>query len=785
MLPGCNGCRREAGTLADKTQRRERTAPDEQKRKPDFLFRQLNTLPHASERLCAIKPGHWTSASLLAIANNYDFRGQVAVDPLDLDETPFRLGTIRPAVLPKGQRRELDLLIYPPPGLNPRGISASLRTASGREVYRESFPLVRVPAHQFYLTVLAKAPESYGFLRRLDSVQAPGGEFGLSGTDPHYRLLAPLVAADVPLPSSSLTWTSIAYIIWDDFDPQLLTRQQQQALLDWLHWGGQLIISGPGSLGPLQGSFLSGHLPAFSDGTAKLEPAGVEELSRRWSPPGDRLQLTRPWTIERLRLAQDAQVALSGDGVALVVDRRCGRGRVAITAFALSSRPLTEWTGFDNFFNGCLLRRPARHFKWEDEAVAFHWQDGAPRRDPRRISQLRYFSRDAGARRAWHRWGIELQTDESDPSQIGDPFAPAGSDALESSYGPGVAGWDDFGEVSTTARKALLKAAGILIPRPSFVVWALAAYLGVVVPLNWAVFRAIGRVELAWLAAPLIALAAAVAVVRAAQLDIGFVRAASHLAVVELQPHYRRAHVTRYTALYTSLATGYDIAVDDPGGLVQPFPDGTGVLRGQRRRAVNLQGGDRVTLRDFRVSSNSIGMLHAEHMLPITGGIELTTSVDGQLRITNRSPWLLEDVRIVHAGRRAVIGRLRAGESKPFALNSQELAEHEISKVDETNLATQVEAPDAIAVESLLALAEADAAAQEWRLVGATKNKVPGLEIRPFASQRREVSVIVAHLDYGAIAAPESDTVTSVEVKQKMGVVERRGQHAEDETVVP
>ena len=58
-------------------------------------------------------------------------------------------------------------------------------------------------------------------------------------------------------------------------------------------------------------------------------------------------------------------------------------------------------------------------------------------------------------------------------------------------------------------------------------------------------------------AAPLIALVAMVVVIRLAQLDIGFVRSRTEIVRGGLQPDYGRAHVARYTALYSSLATQY------------------------------------------------------------------------------------------------------------------------------------------------------------------------------------------------------------------------------------
>ena len=42
-------------------------------------------------------------------------------------------------------------------------------------------------------------------------------------------------------------------------------------MLDWLHWGGQLIISGPESLEALRDSFLADYLPAESERTLGVQ----------------------------------------------------------------------------------------------------------------------------------------------------------------------------------------------------------------------------------------------------------------------------------------------------------------------------------------------------------------------------------------------------------------------------------------------------------------------------------------------------------------------------------
>ena len=137
---------------------------------------------------------------------------------------------------------------------------------------------------------------------------------------------------------------------------------------------------------------------------------------------------------------------------------------------------------------------------------------------------------------------------------------------------PGLGAWNDFSPVAQAARRALADAGGIKVPQRSFIVWVVVGYLCVLVPANWIVFRFLGRVEWAWIAAPLIAIACTVVVIQQAQLNIGFARSRNEIAVIEMQPGYSRVHVARYTVLYTSLATRYEFRLGDPGGQIMPFP---------------------------------------------------------------------------------------------------------------------------------------------------------------------------------------------------------------------
>ena len=139
---------------------------------------------------------------------------------------------------------------------------------------------------------------------------------------------------------------------------------------------------------------------------------------------------------------------------------------------------------------------------------------------------------------------------------------------------------------------SLREAAGVEVPDAGFVVLCLAAYLVALVPLNWLVFRTIGRVEWAWIAAPIIAIIGTWVIVQRARLDIGFVRSQTEIGILEQQPDHPRAHLSRYTALYTSLSTTYDFEFGEHDNAHRPVSgrhDRLGFSTAQRPRPVTRQ----------------------------------------------------------------------------------------------------------------------------------------------------------------------------------------------------
>ena len=273
----------------------------------------------------------------------------------------------------KGQPKTFELTFFVPRQVqhNP-WLSTELRNRGGGVAATPGpEPLVLMKPYQYHMVVLAAEPDRYRRLEKMDSVLAP---HNVASTDlgdtalNYYQVVTPALKKPLPLPSNALAWTSIAYLVWDDVDPQLLSAEQQQAMIDWLHWGGQLIISGPKSLDQLRDkAFLGSYLPAMPGEPMTISAETLEPLSKAWTinptdkdKPRKPLAPVNPWSGVELKPEPGATfLPDTGD---LVIERPVGRGRIVATAFRLTQRDLWNWPSFDGFWNACLLRRPPRTF---------------------------------------------------------------------------------------------------------------------------------------------------------------------------------------------------------------------------------------------------------------------------------------------------------------------------------------------------------------------------------------------------------------------------------------
>ncbi len=825
-LPGCSGCWKADPAAQKKKEEEERKRKEEEeKKKPDFEIGRLRVQPDDPLlNTYEVKPGHWVSTTQELRANNFNFPGELLSrttnrtgQPVELEHVPYYFSSSRPAPLPKGQTKHIEVTYFVPRAVDgvKQNVQFDRRLQSqrgGREVIQDRQPTTRMPAYRYYFVGLSSRPEAYGYLKRLDTVAPPWDDLSgdLSEALIYYRVALPPAGENVPLPEHPLTWTAVACVLWDDLDPAALTPSQQQAMLDWLHWGGQLIINGPNGLDRLRDSFLGPVLPATGGAAGTLEQEDFAELNAAWSRSrgggAEKAQITIDPERKPSGLALELKPGGSfvpGTGE-LVAERRCGRGRVVATRFSLTSRTVINWAHFDNFFNGCLLRRPGRTFKAGqlDTVIAEWTRHPHLSRDARLVSTLRYFTRDVARsdgspapevetsnrfnnRDPFDRivldtyGGVEEEKPYVAPEKVlgGDPWHFGGHHTWSES---GVAGWNDFSGVAQAVREALREAAGISIPDAGFVIRVLAVYVVLLVPVNWLLFRLMGRVEWAWIAAPVIAVLGAFGVIRMAQLDIGFARSRTEVAVLELYGGYGRGHLTRYSALYSSLSSRYQMDFTEDTALALPFavdptfrrlshPAATAVTA-RHERGLQVEG--------FRVASNSTGMVHTEEMVDAAAGL-IWEGVEGEYKLTNGTPLKLLETGLL---RRTEDGRLEAawiGELEPEAEVTPKFEPADALTLPEWEQSPVMgsggpEGEIALARIRTVASRQLELAPGEVRLIAWTENPGGGLTISPDAAQTTIRTFVLAHLTLGEFPEPEQDenlrAVVKAELDRRSGV---------------
>jgi len=709
LITGCRGCGSDFWFASDDQKEKTKTNAEQEKerKKPDFDTRTPVLLPgffppkfdpelerrkerlsvgdrqvleneqNAAVRFNRYKLGHWAEAQISAVANNFNAEGQMSTwavfpnfEPAPISGTDYFATTKRSISLPQGEWKYLETSVYLPRRSGKRK-SAIVNYVVDRG--QGSIPMITMaqgpPAmlsHQYHVVLLSERPDTYNFLNFTDCFQLRLRQDDVFTTRLDFYLLVPsLLNEPLPLPRQPLNWTTIAYLLWDDMDPTKLSRDHQTALIDWLHFGGQLILSGPDCLEKLENSFLGDFLPALSDGNINLTNESIAELNQQWSvpiPPGRDQVKPRVMTIAgdalrgvRFNPHVDSQF-VPGTGE-LAIERQIGRGRIVVTSFPLNAPAVRTWPSFPSFLNGVLLRRPGRKFQSQAGDISFGWtNDGAAMSDPLIGSTLRFISRDLSSQGTSNLSpAVDIDGLSEDDQADYAPFNPWQSwddsrirvaekqrnlqqwrfyGGFQDTADSGVAGWNDFSAISSAARATLVESAGIIPPSSAFVLKMLAGYLVVLVPLNWLVFRLIGRVEWAWIAAPFIAIFGAIAVINLASLDIGFVRSNTQVGFVEAWENYPRAHVSEYSALYTSLSTRYQALLDNNSGQSLPFASRQETYSTEtktRPNPVTIRKGVNTQLEGFQIQSNSTGLLHSEMMLDLDGAWKAERDPTGDL----------------------------------------------------------------------------------------------------------------------------------------------------------
>ena len=587
-----------------------------------------------------IKAGHWSTVLTQIVSNDRDAQAQLRArmtnvrgQTLPVFGTDRWLNVVRDVSLPKGQWKQVETMTFVTPRSDQVATSATFAYElsfgrANRPVESLVQPTIMLRSDEYLICVFDQKPSRFRFLDHLDCVVGFSPVFwsklrDSSITEQPYHCVYSQPNDPAPWPRSALTATAIAYAVWSDFDPSTLDGAQQQALIDWLHWGGNLIINGPVGLERLQGSFLKDYLPAEVDQRLDISSEELKRFLKPWSalPP----EIASPTPGCRLKPLVDAQMY---DESKLLCVRAIGRGRIVATGFSLDAESLLKWpcfSNFSNFFNGALLGKLGRKIHELNEngsgrLYSIQNQGQVP-------SRLWYVSRDLHGRVS------DSPAPSNQTNNEGEVLA-----RLEDESRLGYAAWDDLSRVPNSAGAILRRRATIAPPSSQFILKVLAGYLLLLIPINWAVFRYLGRLEWAWVAAPIIAIIGALAVTRLAALDIGFTRAKDTIAVLELHEGHSRGHLAEYSALYSSLSTNFRFEFDQNDAQILPmlldsssldfnsrsFPDSSSLL------PMNYSRGQKTAVENYQIRSNTAGFLHAERMVDAGGAIALSADVTTQ-----------------------------------------------------------------------------------------------------------------------------------------------------------
>lgn len=775
LMPGCDGCRDAEEDEAEKDQMPVQAIESQRLRvQPATEGLMLNNY----------KPGHWGTASLELKSNIDDLRGDLesvatgdAMMPFEVPGTDTAIRFQRPAVLPKGQRRRLQIRFLMPgvPGFEGRkGLKSDFSSRGGGLVFSTgNEPLAAMQPQEYFFVTFTDRSEFFIGLQAADFTALPTDLVTSPDKIWHYRVVIPAADDLISLSDSLFGWTATAYLLWDDTAPLQITDDQQRAIIDWVHFGGRLIVNGPARQ-DWNDSFLAPYLPLADITQTELDGEAMGQMVTAWSvpddPSGDVISRTlRERTgvpgIEGQRHPQTQEVA---DSRGLVLRRRVGRGLVVMTRFDLTEDWLRKWNSMQSFYNGALMARPPRRYRSERIEIAgaefddfsdmpastLTWAGNleGSEKEAALTTGLRLLTRDGGP-------GANSVEDAARHAlQQGSVADPYDTSLVGSSLG-GMGAWNDFSGPAIAAREALREASGISIPRSDFVVHSLAWYLLALVPVNFLLFRLIGRLEWAWLGVPVIAVAGAVWVARNAQLDIGFARSRNELAVLELQPDHPRGVLTRYISLYNSLSTTYRADFDSADVCCAPLAGSRDVDDPTAARELRLRFGyaPGATLDGFAVPSNRTDMLHFEQIFDAGGTLQISS--DGS-SVFNGTSIDLEDVVVdrstAESGAEvAVVGLLEAGATAPLQFRPpSEFRGFESSDLSADRLA-------------LTCRTSAQLRTGDVRLVGRVPGSLPGVTLTPDASQTAAQSIVIAHLGHADLGPVAPDVTLPARLQAK------------------
>ncbi|MGA7497679.1 MAG: hypothetical protein WBX00_13220, partial [Isosphaeraceae bacterium] len=262
----------------------------------------------------------------------------------------------------------------------------------------------------------------------------------------------------------------------------------------------------------------------------------------------------------------------------------------------------------------------------------------------------------------------------------------------------------------------------------------------------------LNRREWAWIVVPLLALGFAVGVERVAAYDMGYDSACDEIDLLEVQGAYRRAHLSRFAALYTTGRAKYAIAYpNEPTAVALPF-NNERAIGGEDVTTAVWQSYPVPALQNFSVQPRSLAMFRGEQMLGLSGPIVLEED-QARRTVVNRSELELRDAVLVDfpgGGQRqeTYLGTIAAGASV-------ELGEKQPGPVPDRVEGHDGPDPAPLLAELRRNWEDRPENSGELRLVAWIPQPIGGQTFEPALDRHRGMTALLVHLRYGNPPSPE------------------------------
>ncbi|MCF7962768.1 MAG: hypothetical protein K9M08_18660 [Pirellula sp.] len=832
QLVGCRGCTQ---------QKKEELAKDGTKKEKlnRLTADDVRALPFSEDSTGAavetnfVKPGHWYQGNSKLKANYDDesLNANLTVVNVVGKRVPFTAGQPhiefnRSLSLAKGQEKNIRLRFFQPevavtgndPTENPN-IAAQLvlalsQRSIGTSILEKSFPNKILYGYQYNIVSISRDPSRYTFWRKQDCIIWPSlARMSDERIAPHRIIDLNEDEVAAQFPDRLYAMTSISHLVINDASISIMSPEQKEAVQDWLRFGGTIVLNGPEAIGGIESSFLKELAPLNNTSNSTISDEEIAPLRTTWSIKqvgGERILFSPAKPIPKLagQLSDGASwVEFEGEGnqmeslEGLVAERLVGQGRIVMTTFPMTDSAFLSWPSYSSFIHNVILRKPSRAVTKDVEPdTLYDGEFAGTELNPVHSTRLRLWARDLDSTMTKSSKLAIPKEVEKPPRGPGSPpfsfpdLADASKEVRKLPSGLGLAtpikaikrsslgAWNSESLVLRNARTSLQESSGITVPRINTIIKLLIGYLVVLVPLNWIVFRLVGRVELAWLAAPIIAIVGAFVVARSVQLDVGFSRSQTVQGFLELHQGYSRGMLSQYTALYSSLSTNYRAVYDRDEGVVLPLASVS--LPTNRRRSLadlskidySYADNEGAGLQSIPVASNTTGLLQSEEMLELGGSLTAQFASDmSSIEVSSGLKFPIQDVGVIGLNENgqmqsAWLGNIELGSTAKGVLESRpdgvgwrkewdlrpSLAAPTFLRADETMWTEQELGEDLYLGPMLEQITKSYPIGQgEYIAVGWTDKPLGGLKISPEAKQNRERTVVLLHLR-GAALGPAS-----------------------------